>query len=262
METIPCDLSSISCSFFLRTGDLDAATLQALLDHGVSVTPRDLDRVVKEFPHKRVQLVQMITERCKSFSQALDLESLCKQSLHLKKWKFASYFISCGARPNVDLVVKALGNWKTDLDEGLLCCFAEVCSDSDRTKLLLKAIQHSNFDAAEKVLKLGPIKCEQVDLGCLIKNYSLITSPALIQQLLEAGVSPNDTTLDSTTNLKPLDVCLGVKCASLDMKCQLALVIDCFVKHGADVNSACLPREQGTTIVHKVTGLAISTGKT
>ena len=251
-SNISCQLPTISCSSILHKKDLDSTTLQTFLNMGVSLTSEDLETAVRIFPDEHVDIIKVVNSACVNQSLTVDYESLCRIALDERKPLFTAHLISHGAKPDSSLVNKLI-DWK-NMNEVLYSYVADKSTGSERNELVYKAIKQSNFELATLVLKSGPLDCEQVDLGSWILSTSLATSPELFQQLLEAGVNPNGT---SGCADRPLDAVLSLKHYQGERKVPLIFML---VKAGADVDRVCTPRQEGTTIVHKVTELALETG--
>ena len=249
---VAVDLSDVSCSPLLDKSDLDVETLKAVLSLGTTIAPRDIEKVVCVLSESNLEVLKCSTSACRL--QQTDLNSLCRIALAAKKLQFASHFILCGAKPNLAEVKKIL-NWKeTDNCEGLFLYIAEQ-SESERSNLVVQAIKHNCYNLASMLLSAGAVACDQIDLGKLIASTSLPSNPEIFQQLLEAGISPNGTSNATTT---PLDAVLSLKRYATERKVPL---ICSLVEKGANLEYVSTPRQEGTTMIHKLTEIALETGE-
>ena len=128
-------------------------------------------------------------------------------------------------------------------------------SESERSDLVVQAIKHNCYNLASKLLSAGAVACDQIDLAKLIASTSLASNPEMFEQLLEAGVSPNGTSSGTTV---PLDAVLSLKRYATDRKVTL---ICSLVEKGANLEFVSIPRQEGTTIIHKMTDYALETGE-
>ena len=119
----------------------------------------------------------------------------------------------------------------------------------------MQAIKHNCYNLALMLLSAGAVACDQIDLGKLIASTSLPSNPEIFQQLLEAGISPNGTSNATTT---PLDAVLSLKRYATERKVPL---ICSLVEKGANLEYVSTPRQEGTTIIHKLTEIALETGE-
>ena len=246
------DLSEVSCSLLFHKKDLDVATMEAILGLGATIAPSDIKKAIGILPESSSEVLKCITSACNPRLQQADINSLCEKALDAKKLQFAAHFVSCGAKPELCKVKKSL-NWKsTIICEDLVLYLAEQ-SESERGDLVLQAMKHNRHNIASKLLSTGAINIDQFDLGRLIASTSLTSNPDLFQQLLDVGVSPNGT---CNSVVQPLDAVLGLKHA--DRKVPL---IRSLIEKGADLENVCKPRQEGTTIIHKMTEIALETGK-
>ena len=246
------DLSDVNCSPLFNKSDLDVETMKAVLSLGATITPRDIKKAVSIFSESNLEVLKCSTSACRL--QQSDLDSLYEIALVAKKPQFATHFLSCGAKPDLAEVKKVL-NWKdTDNCEGLFLYVAEQ-SESERSDLVVQAIKHNCYNLASKLLSAGAVACDQIDLGKLIASTSLASNPEMFQQLLEAGISPNGTSGGTTV---PLDAVLSLKRYATERKVAL---ICSLVETGANLEYVSTPRQEGTTIIHKMTDYALETGE-
>ena len=246
------DLSEVSCSLLFHKKDLNVETMEAVLGLGVTISSTDIEKAIGILPESRLEVLKCTISACNPRLQQVDIDSLCEMTLAAKKLLFAAHFLSCGAKPDPCKVQKSL-NWKsTAICEELVLYLAEQ-SESERGELVLQAIKHNYNDIALKLSRAGA--GDQIDLGQLIASTSLASNPDLFQQLLDVGVSPNGT---CNCAVRPLDAVLSLKHHSAERKIPL---ICSLVDKGADLEIVCTPRQEGTTIIHKVTEIALETGK-
>lgn len=249
---VTVDLSDVNCSPLFNKSDLDAETMKAVLSLGATITPRDIKKAVSIFSESYLEVLKCSTSACRL--EPSDLDSLYEKALAAKKPQFATHFLSCGAKPDLAEVKKVL-NWKdTDNCEGLFLYVAEE-SESERSDLVVQAIKHNCYNLASKLLSAGAVACDQIDLAKLIASTSLASNPEMFQQLLEAGVSPNGTSSGTTV---PLDAVLSLKRYATERKVTL---ICSLVEKGANLEFVSIPRQEGTTIIHKMTDYALETGE-
>ncbi len=251
---LSCNLSGLPLCRFLMKGDIDGVLLQRLLTCGAQLSLNDIDTAVKVFPNddKHVKLIEIMLNRLINPLQPSSLEELCDLSLKHGKDLFLAHFTSCGAKPSTNAVFQYM-NWKTP-DRTLLMSTLHNASKLDRTKALITVVNNS-IDLAPEVLECGEIDYSHLDLGPLIESSSLAMAPKLMEKLLILGVSPNGF---PDTRVRPLDAVLyGLKQHSPERKAMLILML---VRHKADLSRSCRPREEGTTVIHKATELALLTG--
>ena len=124
----------------------------------------------------------------------------------------------------------------------------------------MQAIKHNCYNLALKLLSAGAVACDQIDLGKLIASTSLPSNPELFQQLLEAGISPNGISPSGTSNdtTTPLDAVLRLIRYPTERKVPLICTL---VEKGANLEYISTPTQEGTTIIHKLTEIALETGK-
>ena len=248
---VAVDLSDVNCSPLFNKSDFDVETMKAVLSLGATITPRDIKKAVGIFSERYLEVLKCSTSACRL--QQSDLDSLCEIALAAKKPQFVAHFLSCGAKPDLAEVRKVL-NWKdTDNLESLFLYVAEQ-SESERSKLVVQAIKHNCYSLASKLLSAGAVACDQIDLGKLIASTSLASNPKMFQQLLEAGISPNGTSGGTV----PLDAVLSLKRYATERKVTL---ICSLVEKGANLEYVSTPRQEGTTIIHKMTDYALETGE-
>ena len=229
---------------------MDVATLETVVGLGATLTPGDIEKVVGILPENSLDILKYCTSYCNPSLQQVHTDSLCEIALAVKKPQFAAHFVSCGAKPDPCKVKKNL-SWKnTVMCEDLVLYLAEQ-SESERVDLVLQAIKHNHDDMALKLLSAGAV--DQIDLGQLIASTSLASNPDLFQQLLNASVSPNGA---GNSAVRPLDAVLRLKRAETKVPLICSLV-----DKGANLENVCTPRQEGTTIIHKVTDIALETGK-
>ena len=245
------DLSGVSISLLFDKTELDIVTLDTILGLGATLAPSNIEKAIDILPESSLEVLKRITSTCNPKLVQVDTDSLCEIALAAKKPQFAAHFVSCGANPDPHKVKKSL-NWKdTVMCEGLLLYLAKQ-SESERGDLVLQAIKHNHDDMALKLLSAGA--ADQIDLGHLIASTSLAFNPDLFQQLLNAGVSANGT---CNSAVRPLDAVLTLKQAA---ETKVPLICS-LVEKGANLENVCTPRQEGTTIIHKVTDIALETGK-
>jgi len=231
---------------------VDVATLETLVGLGATVAPGDIEKAVGILPENSLDILKFCTSSCNPSLQQVHTDSLCEIALAAKKPQFAAHFVSCGAKPDPCKVKKNL-SWKnTVMCEDLVLYLAEQ-TESERVDLVLQAIKHNHDGMALKLLSAGTGAIDQIDLGQLIASTSLASNPDLFQQLLNAGVSPNGT---GNSAVRPLDAVLRLKHAETKVPLICSLV-----DKGANLENVCTPRQEGTTIIHKVTDIALETGK-
>jgi len=89
-----------------------------------------------------------------------------------------------------------------------------------------------------------------------LASTSLAFNPDLFQQLLNAGVSANGT---CNSAVRPLDAVLTLKQAA---ETKVPLICSLSLKEGCKTwKMSAHQRQEGTTIIHKVTDIALETGK-
>ena len=244
------DLSEVSCSLLFHKKDLDVATMEATLCLGATLSSIEIEKAIGILPESSLEVLKCITSACNPRLQQVDIDSLCEMALDAKKPQFAAHFVSSGAKPDPCKVKRSL-NWKsTAISEELVLYLAQQ-SGSESGDLVLQAIKHNYNDIALKLSRAGAV--DQIDLGRLITSTSLASNPHFFQQLLDAGISPNGT---CNSAVRPLDAVLSLH--SAERKIQL---ICSLVEKGADLENVCKSRQEGTTIIHKVTEIALETGK-
>ena len=255
--SLQCNLSEISCSGLLEKPDLESATLRAFFELGGLLTSEDVENAVRELPIDKVDVLRVVMDACSSRKLQIGLDSLCRKSLLDHRDKFAAFFISRGAKPDRSLVMRVM-DWD-DLNEGLFTYVRDGYSDVERAALLCAAVKKNSTEVAAKVLSSGSIAAEHVDLGGLIQSTSgaLAASPGLVQQLIAAGVSPNG----SERSIRPLEALLRLKCYSVERKAAVASLVSLLCRSGADLEDLRVPGEDGATLVHRATELAMDTGE-
>ena len=247
------DLSKFNCSAIIDKKDLDEATVKMLIGLGAVFSRKDIDNFVSVHQESSLKVLKYCVSACRPKLEQADFDSLCEMTLASKKLKFAAHFVSCGAKPELHKVKKVI-NWESCvICEALVMYLAWNCK-SERGNLLFQAIKHRHDSLASNMV--NSFSCNQVDLTKLIASTSLSHNPKLFQELLDAGANPNGTGSPSST--KPLDAVLRLKRCPAKNK---ALLISSLLEKGADLKFVCAPREDGTTIIHKVTELALQTGK-
>ena len=253
--SLRCNLSEISCSELLKKPDLEPATLQTFFEHSGLITSEDIENAVGELPVDKVNVLRVLIDACSDRNLQIGLDSLCRKSLLDHKDKFAALFISRGAKPDRSLVMGVM-DWD-HLDDDLLSYTAD--SDVERADLLCAAIKRNDTEVVMKVLSSGKIAVERVDLGRLLQSTSgvLAAAPGLVQQLIANGVSPNGT----ENSIRPLEAVLGLKCYSVERKAAVASLISLLCSSGADLEDLRIPGEDGATLVHRATELAMDTGE-
>ena len=256
-SSLQCDLSGFSYSELPEKLDLGSATLQAFFRLGGLLTCEDVDSAVKELPIDRVEVIRVLVDTCSSRKLQIGLDSLCRKSLLHHKDEFAALFISRGAKPDRSLVMRVM-DWG-DLNDDLFLYVAGSSSDVERAVVLCEAIKQNDTKAAVKVLSSGPVSVKHVDLGHLIQSSAgaLASTPDLVQRLIAAGIDPNG--IDHS--IRPLDAALGLKCYSVERKAAVASLISVLCSNGAELEDLGALREDGTTLVHRASELALDTGK-
>lgn len=248
-----CDLSGMQLSSFLAKRDFDNTLLQELLRCGVTPTFEDIENAVSFFRNDEASLtmIKVILSHLGTL-QPTSLDRLCNHSIKQRKDCFVAHFISCGANPDVNFMLESM-NWKQP-NENLLLSATKVVSCHDRTTMFKEVLRH-NITLAHKVLECGEINYELLDLGSLMESSSLPTDPGLMEKLLTSGASPNGL---PDTQLHPIDA-VFYSLKQHDPK-RKAMLVHTLVNYGANLSQACHPRKEGTTVIHKATELAISTG--
>ena len=225
--------------------------MEAILGLGATIAPSDIKKAIGILPESSSEVLKCITSACNPRLEQADIDSLCEKALDAKKPQLAAHFVSCGAKPDLCKVKKSL-NWKsTIICEDLVLYLAEQ-SESKRGDLVLQAVKHNHHNIASKLLSSGAVNIDQFDLGRLITSTSLTSNPDLFQQLLDVGVSPNGT---CNCAVRPLDAVLSLKHAETKVP-----LIRSLVEKGANLENICTPRQEATTIIHKVTEIALETG--
>ncbi len=248
--TLSCTLGGLSLSPFLVKSCFDESLLQELLSNDIKPNFDDIQNAVKTFANgeESLEMIKMILS-CLPPMQPTSLNLLCDKSIEARKECFTSYFISCGAIPSINLVVKGM-NWK-EPNEHIVTSAFRGASTLDRTSAFMDILSHST-ELASKVLECGEPDYNLIDLGPLME--SLATAPELLEQLLLGGVPPNGI---QDTPVRPLDAVL------YDLKrhspVRRAMLAQTLMKHNADSNLVH-PRD-GTTVIHKATELALATGR-
>ena len=251
---LPVNLSEVSWSLLFHKKDIDVETMEAILGLGATLSSIDIEKAIGILPESSLEVLECITSACSPRLQQVDIDSLCEKALDAKKPQFAAHFVSSGAKPDPCKVKKSL-NWKsTDISEELALYLAEQ-SGSESSDIVLQALKHHHYELAVKILKAGAIHQFVNDLGQLIASTSIASNPDLFQQLLDLGFSPNGT---CSSAVRPLDAVLSLKHHSAERKIPL---ICSLLDKGADLDNVCTPRQEGTTIIHKVTEIALETGK-
>ena len=250
-----CNLSSISCSLVLKKAGLDAATLQSFLNLGASLTFEDIREAIVNVPDSEVELITVLIDTSTARSLHVQLDVLYMISLHIKKYMFAKQLILKGAIAGSNEARKAI-DWES-ISEELLLLIASRSSASERAELLCETINNDHPNIAEKILSISPIKFDHIDLASLIQSPSatLVSSPQLLKELIDAGISPNGR------EIQPLDAVLRLPRLSRDGKVTVATLISILCSsEEINLECICVPLENGTTLVHIATELAIETG--
>ena len=208
------------CSSLLDKEDIDEETLQAFLNIGAYLIPKDIDKLIDTLPNSTTSTAIFKTITDTGCPEHVNL--LCKKSLDAKKFKFAAHFISCGARPEIADIESCVSNWK-DVDEDLLLYIS-----SKRAQFLHEAIWSDEFDEAVRILDSTlPLNAKELDLTRYLECTSI--PEKLVEKLLDKGVDPNKG--------NPLDAAFGLDGYRSRRKFQLICLL---VEKGAKIDTHTL----------------------
>lgn len=252
-QELECDLSKLDTSKLFKKSDVDIQTLEAVMKLGAKIKLKNIEKAVKHITDDKVLILESAVAACDPKLESDALTSLCTQSLSLNKPLLSSFLISQGAKPDCEIMIKAVDTKKPH--EGLVSCLLSTPDGS--ACLLMHALVKSSLDLAQRCLEDGcrSIFGEVINLGDFLKSSKdfLCQNPNLLEKLLKMGVRP-DGLSDSG---RPIDIVLALP-KDFQHRARLFCTL---IENGADLAKTTYPRAQGTTVFHIATDMAIQLGE-
>ena len=248
-----CDLSELKMSELFEKKEVEVSTIEAAMKLGATIKLKDIEMAVKHISDEQTSVLEFALTAC---DPGVDndipvLTLLCSQALSLNKPEISAFFISKGAKPENENVIKSITG--QNAHEGLVL---HLLSTPDGCVcLLMQAIYNKSLALAKRCLKgCTSIFKEVIDLGKFLKSSKdlLCQNPDFFEELLKLGANPNGL---SDSN-RPIDAVLALP--DFEHKSRLICTL---AEHGADLTKATHPRTQGTSIFHICTEMAFQHSK-
>ena len=249
---LKCDLLTLKTSKLFEKSDIDVTTLEAVMELGATIKLKGVERAVKHITDDKVPVLKYAVSACDPKLESEALNSLCEQALSLSKPNLSAFLMSEGAKPNNEIVMKAIdvkSPCNSLVSALLLTPDGCVC-------LLIQSINKSELALAERCLEgCTSIFSQVINLGDFLKSSRdlLCQNPSLLESLLKLGVSPNGLPDGS----RPIDAVLELP-KDFQNKARLICLL---IENGVDLTKATYPRAHGTTIFHIAVEMAIDLRK-
>lgn len=289
--TLCCNLSTFPWNNLLQKQEIDLEMVQAVVSLKGVVTLQDIFNVIHFIDSKKFTILNFTISHCSQKLDDCDLIELYKFANKRKKSKFAEEIMdySLSTRDVNKLIVVATTNLGYDfiekilelkqksvnptvlvnelpltaikLSSSLISCIHST--PESRAQLLLKAIQHFEFQMAEDCLKwpLDTTIRSKIDVSHVLQFQMNQASRdkrqhfvSFVKKLLDTGIDPNG----QDGEICPLDLVLKQSNEYHSEKMELLISL---LEHGAAISHCMYEKTKETTLIHVATKLAIDSGR-
>ena len=239
----PCKANCVSIAELLPYPSV--ALIKALLSRGCVVGVPDLNAVAETLSEEHVEHVKLLTEKFLSQGNKESTTEVCNKLLASKKLYFVPLFLPLGAKPSPTTILDLKPFH--ELENSVAMYVAKSCDPTLRTKILQSCLSEGNKYHVGLVMSSGEFLPQEINLSKFILSPALLKKPELVEDLIDAGVSP----------IRAASMLFSAKSVS---RSQLTRIGEILITHGASIEEIRLVYEEKMPPVHIATKLALETG--